>query len=155
MFTYAPSYNYSPSYSSQMYSSYYMSGSGYGSTPSYSSGGYGYSQMPYASQMPYSALFDSDAAPSYAPGATASVVDIGLYDSYFQPNQITVPVGATVRWTNRGQQRHTITSDADLWDSGELTAGASYSYTFTRAGTYPYHCTIHGKEMRGVIVVQS
>lgn len=48
---------------------------------------------------------------------------------------------------------HTITSDTQgLFDSGALAPGAVFEHTFTAAGTYHYHCSIH-PTMTGIIVV--
>lgn len=82
------------------------------------------------------------------------MVQVGLYDNYFQPGTVTVSVGTTVQWTNYGQHDHTVTSDTGLWDSGELGPLGLYDYTFAQPGIYPYHCTIHSRVMRGTVVVR-
>jgi len=48
---------------------------------------------------------------------------------------------------------HTVTSDNAAWDSGNIPAGGTFKFTFTTAGTFPYHCTIH-PGMTGTIIVQ-
>jgi plastocyanin len=48
---------------------------------------------------------------------------------------------------------HTIVADDGSFSSSYLTAGQTYSYTFTKAGTYIYHCGIH-KTMAGTIIVK-
>jgi plastocyanin len=94
---------------------------------------------------------------SYAPArpqaeATTSAT-VGLRDDRFEPAALTVAPGTTVRWMNHGQHKHTVTSTAGHWDSGDLGPGQVYSATFTKPGTYEYHCR-HHKEMRGTIVVK-
>ncbi len=42
-----------------------------------------------------------------------------------------------------------------LWDSGVLTPGESFSYTFDTPGTYVYRCDFHPVTMGAVIVVQA
>jgi plastocyanin len=49
-----------------------------------------------------------------------SMAAVGLYDNYFQPSTITVPIGTTIQWTNYGQQRHTVTWDDGRWSPKEL-----------------------------------
>ena len=66
---------------------------------------------------------------------------------------LTVSVGDTVTWTNNDTAPHTATSDAPLFDTGTLNPGQSKSFTFTTAGTFPYHCTIH-PFMHGTVIVQ-
>jgi plastocyanin len=80
--------------------------------------------------------------------------EVGLYDNRFEPPTLTVPVGTTVRWTSYGEHRHTVTSDAGDWGSKELGTDGLFFYTFSRPGTYPYHCEAHPAEMRGTIIVK-
>ena len=68
------------------------------------------------------------------------------------PADITIPVGTTVTWTNRGSVAHTST-DSGVWDSGRIPPGGSFSAVFAIAGSFDYVCTIH-PEMRGRINVQ-
>jgi plastocyanin len=92
--------------------------------------------------------------PSPAWTQPTTTVDVGMRDNVFQPATTTVLPGTTVRWTNRGTHKHTVTSANGLFDSGELAPGQGYSVTFNRPGTYAYVCTLHAQEMRGVIVVR-
>ncbi len=79
-----------------------------------------------------------------------ATVDVGIYDFYFSPTPVTINVGDTVIWTNHGSVDHTSTSDTGLWDSGYIAPGGTYSFTFSSAGTYDYHCAIH-TYMHGVV----
>jgi plastocyanin len=99
------------------------------------------------------------------PTATASAQDNGegtgtvimLVDKTFSPSELTVPVGTTVVWKHESSLPHTVTSDTGLFDSGTLARGDTFEFTFTKAGTYPYHCKFHGDVggvgMSGVITV--
>jgi plastocyanin len=79
----------------------------------------------------------------------------GMGMAAYVPNPISVPVGTTVTWTNTDVIPHTSTSDTGVWESGVLGNGQSFSFTFTSAGTFPYHCAIHGAaSMSGVVTVQ-
>jgi plastocyanin len=87
----------------------------------------------------------------------------GYNGSVFWLPTVTVPVGATVLWTNNDSLNpHTVTSDTGLFDSVSLTEmdesalpfqDASFSYTFTERGTFKYHCSIH-PWMVGEVVVE-
>jgi amicyanin len=73
----------------------------------------------------------------------------------FSPADITVKVGTKVTWTNSDSTPHTVTADtssADAPSSEQLGSGQSYSFTFTKAGTYTYHCELH-PNMTGKVVV--
>jgi plastocyanin len=66
----------------------------------------------------------------------------------FQPNPAQVSVGSTVTWTNEDAQPHTATSGENAtpdgtFDSGILAPAATYDFTFTEAGEYPYFCLLH------------
>jgi plastocyanin len=74
-------------------------------------------------------------------------------DFRFQPGQLEVERGATVVWTNAGQVVHTVTARDGSFDTGEIQPGERRSLTFSRPGTYSYHCTPH-PFMRGEIVVR-
>jgi len=72
---------------------------------------------------------------------------------FFSPANLTVKVGKTVTWVNKDTVTHTVTSEgSSLFDSGFMPTGATFRFTFTAAGTYPYYCTVH-PYMKGTIVV--
>jgi plastocyanin len=85
------------------------------------------------------------------PSATAAEVKIDNFS--FGPQTITVPVGATVTWTNRDDIPHTVVSTDGVFKSKVRDTDEKFSYTFSKAGTYPYFCSIHPK-MTGQVVVQ-
>ncbi|GAB2736578.1 hypothetical protein GCM10010442_66900 [Kitasatospora kifunensis] len=86
-----------------------------------------------------------------APAAAAQAVNISGFA--FSPASLTVPVGTTVTWTNHDPVTHTVTSTGSGPLKGTVNAGATYSYTFTTAGTYAYVCTIH-PGMAGTVTVK-
>jgi nitrite reductase (NO-forming) len=74
----------------------------------------------------------------------ASTLSEGAYD----PNPVQVSAGGTVTWTNNDAQPHTATSGEDatpdgIFDSSILAAHKSFSFTFDKAGEYPYYCMLH------------
>jgi plastocyanin len=66
----------------------------------------------------------------------------------------TVAVGTRVTTTNRDPFGHTWTSADQLWDSGTLSEGESFSFTFDETGTFSFFCKIHSTEMGGSIVIE-
>ncbi|HTT68120.1 MAG TPA: plastocyanin/azurin family copper-binding protein [Gemmatimonadales bacterium] len=78
----------------------------------------------------------------------------------FVPATRTVSVGTTVQWVNQDGFAHTVTKDSGpgaAFSSGNIGAGAGFSVRFDSAGTYQYHCSIHGSPgagMHGTVIVQ-
>jgi len=69
------------------------------------------------------------------------------------PDPVAVGVGGTVTWTNDDAVAHTVTfDDASRTSSKNLDPGATFSATFPKAGSYPYHCSIHSS-MQGTVTV--
>ena len=83
----------------------------------------------------------------------AANTEIKIDNFVFGPQTLTVPVGATVTWTNKDDIPHTSVSTEGLFKSKVLDTDEKFSYTFTKAGTYPYFCSVHPK-MTGKVVVQ-
>lgn len=79
---------------------------------------------------------------------------ISMTNMTFSPATKTVAKGTVVIWTNNDPYAHTVTSnDGTSFNSGNIDAGKTYSYTASVAGTFEYHCLIHGIAMSGTLVV--
>jgi plastocyanin len=89
-----------------------------------------------------------------AVGAAGASVTINNYQ--FTPRSIAVLPGTTITWTNRqADDNHTVTSDTGVFDSGAIKkADGTFSLTFSTAGTFAYHCTLHST-MHGTVVVSA
>jgi plastocyanin len=67
----------------------------------------------------------------------------------FRLQDLTIEVGTTVKWVQQDASTHTSTSGtppnslSGVWDSGLLTQGQSFTFTFTTAGTFPFFCEVH------------
>lgn len=90
-----------------------------------------------------------------APAARAQTAEVRVEDYKYQPAELTVKVGTTVRWTNHEKR----TSHSVIWlgpaggfESERFFPGESYQRKFDQPGTYPYTCGPH-PEMKGVVVV--
>jgi plastocyanin len=71
----------------------------------------------------------------------------------FDPPSMTVKVGTKVTWMNQDSATHTVVADdGKTFTSGGIAQGQTYSFTFTTAGTIPYHCSVH-PQMKATIVV--
>ncbi len=83
---------------------------------------------------------------------TAEEHFINISGMAFSPNSITISVGDNVTWTNQDGSSHTVTGDNSEFDSGTLDNGQMFSFTFTTAGTYTYHCAFHSGMTATIIV---
>ena len=70
----------------------------------------------------------------------------------FQPSSLTIKAGDTVVWTNQDPTDHTVTADDGSFGSPHVPSGGTFASTFTHAGTYAYHCSIHAS-MTGTVTV--
>jgi plastocyanin len=84
---------------------------------------------------------------------SAAGTDVKIDNFSFGPQTITVGVGTTVTWTNRDDIPHTVVSTDGVFKSKVRDTDEKFSYTFTKAGTYPYFCSVHPK-MTGTVVVR-
>jgi plastocyanin len=85
--------------------------------------------------------------------APSNVNAISIKNGKFRPKNVTVKIGAALTWTNDDSAPQSVTSDAPgLFDSGALAPGATFSYTFSTAGVFPYHSTGAGGSFGSVTV---
>lgn len=93
---------------------------------------------------------------SSAPANPASSnITVSIKNFSFNPSAVTIKAGTKVTWVNNDSAPHTITSDSgNLLNSGTLSPGQSFSFTFTNIGAANYHCSIHPAMKGGVIVAQ-
>lgn len=86
--------------------------------------------------------------------ATGTSHQISIIDFAFIPQNDTIAVGDSVRWTNDGSFDHTSTSNTGVCNSPVLVSGHSFAFAFNVSpGSYPYHCSVHPSLMTGTIVV--
>ena len=79
---------------------------------------------------------------------------VTIQNSSFNPSTLNVQVGTTVTWINKDTTTHDVVSDTGLFNSGNLTNGMSYNYTFNQTGSFAYHSAIQ-PSMTGTIVVST
>jgi plastocyanin len=103
--------------------------------------------------------------------ARAGAVTIKMSDTppKFQPEKVSIKAGQSIEWVNNAQTLHSVDADPTMvqdpkdvvlpagakpFDSGFMSPGAKYDYTFTTPGTYKYTCVPHEKDgMKGEIQV--
>jgi len=79
--------------------------------------------------------------------------DVRIDNFSFGPAELTVAVGTTVTWTNHDDIPHTVVSTEKVFKSKVMDTDETFSFTFDKAGSYPYFCSIHPK-MTGKVLVR-
>jgi plastocyanin len=99
--------------------------------------------------------FQVKAAIFFVSGPPTPQEGVSIGDNFFSPMAITIQQGATLVWTDNGNNPHTVTSDTGAFGSSQLSRGQTFSFRFTTAGTFPYHCLVHGQAMSGTVTVNA
>ena len=94
----------------------------------------------------------SAAASVCSESADAGAVAVTIVDFSFQPNDIAAKTGQVIAFSNTGSAPHTATLDGGQCATPTIQPGKSDGLTFSVAGTYTFHCSIHN-QMKGTIVV--
>ena len=95
--------------------------------------------------------YSSPGTGSGEPGAN----EVWIQGMAFTPSTRTVTAGTTIKWTNKDNANHTVTSDvgsSETFDSGSLGKGETFTWQFNTAGTIHYHCTFHTGMKASVVV---
>lgn len=83
-----------------------------------------------------------------------ATVEIKIDNFSFVPQTVTVPAGTQIVWTNADDIPHTVVSDGKAtFKSRVLDTDEKFTFTFTKAGTYSYFCSLH-PHMTAKVVVQ-
>jgi plastocyanin len=73
----------------------------------------------------------------------SETLTIGIENFTFAPAELTVAPGTSVIWTNHDDIPHTVTSTEGAFKSHALDTDDSFSFTFAKAGSYRYFCSLH------------
>ncbi len=87
------------------------------------------------------------------PQAAQQQIEVAIEGFAFKPAEITIPVGSTITWHNKDSVTHTVTARDKMFDSGGLSGGDTFSYTFEQKGIFEYSCLSH-PYMKGKVVVE-
>jgi plastocyanin len=89
-----------------------------------------------------------------APTPAQAAEKIMITASGFDPAQATIATGETVTWTNNDVVTRQVVADGGAFTSPQIPPGRTYSFRFTRTGTFPYHDQTKTAQ-KGTIVVRS
>jgi len=92
----------------------------------------------------------AQAQPPGSPQAATATVKIRNFK--FEPANVTIVEGQTVQFINEDEEPHTATSTDGLFDTKALDTNQSWNYTATKAGAFPYICSVH-PFMKGTLTV--
>lgn len=91
----------------------------------------------------------------------AATIDVDVVNFRYTPNDVTINVGDTVRWTNSGGQ-HNVWADNDSFGNEISFSNWTFSHTFNSAGDFRYYCQAHSApgadiniNMNGIIRVRA
>jgi plastocyanin len=99
------------------------------------------------------AVTSTSAGTDTTAAAGGTTVQVIMTNHSYDPQTVTVKAGDTVTWVNEDTPQHDVVADNGEFASDLFDKGGTFSFTFTKAGTYPYHCSIH-PGMVGTIVVE-
>jgi plastocyanin len=100
----------------------------------------------------YTAPSGGSTATTPSGGGTAGGNAVTISNFAFSPSDLSAPVGTKVTWTNQDSVAHTVTSSDGSFKSGQLAPGGTFSFTFTKAGVFTYHCSNHPRMLGQVTV---
>ncbi len=81
-----------------------------------------------------------------------AAAEVKIDNFAFGPQETVIAVNTTVTWTNRDDIPHTIVSSDGAFKSKALDTDDKFTFTFTKAGTYPYFCGLHPKMTAKIVV---
>jgi plastocyanin len=93
---------------------------------------------------------------------TSHSLAVTVMNNAYSPGTTAVAKGSTVQWTWNSCQgdgyggsvctAHNVTFDDGV--TSETQESGTFSRTFDKAGTYKYHCTVHGAAMSGQVTIE-
>jgi plastocyanin len=89
---------------------------------------------------------------SQNPTPNAIGTTVKIVDFKYVPDNLKIAVGQTVQFINQDEGIHTVTAKDNTFDSKSLDEKQTWTYTFTKAGNFPYLCSLH-PYMKGTISV--
>ena len=101
---------------------------------------------------------DSYSTNSSGNTGTPGANEIFISGFAFSPASKTISAGTTIKWINKDNSTHTVTSGipgtpSGVFNSGNFGQNGEFSFTFNQAGTFKYFCNLH-PSMTGMIIVQ-
>jgi len=90
---------------------------------------------------------------AYGAVAAQDANEVRIDNFVFNPAELTIAVGTTVKFVNHDDIPHTVVDKNKAFRSKALDTDDTFSFTFANAGTYDYFCGLH-PHMTAKIVVK-
>ncbi len=113
----------------------------------------GYQGMMNGQQNHGSMMGGYQQSPTQQGTPVTGITHLTIQNFAYQPANIQVRVGTAVTWANQDNVPHSVTFKNGMKDSGLLSQGQSFSYTFNTPGTYQYYCSVHPYMVATVTVI--
>ncbi|HVF32245.1 MAG TPA: plastocyanin/azurin family copper-binding protein [Acidimicrobiales bacterium] len=94
---------------------------------------------------------DAESGGGDGPAGPPADATVELEPTTFDPEEVKIAVGETVRWDWAGGVQHNVVFEGF---QSELQTKGSYSRAFDTAGTFAYLCEVHPTTMKGTVVVE-
>jgi plastocyanin len=78
-----------------------------------------------------------------SPGAAQDAIEVRMRNNLYEPAQLTVPAGTSVRFVNLDADIHTVSDRGGAFESGLMFNRDAWTYVFNNPGTYEYFCLPH------------
>ena len=88
-----------------------------------------------------------------AAGSGTGEVVVKIENFTFNPPELTVKPGTTVKFENDDDIPHSVVEEKAAFRSAPLDTGETFTKTFTEAGEVTYFCGLH-PHMKGKIIVK-
>lgn len=113
----------------------------------------GRNQAKTAPEMNMTTPVATQASENSADATKESQPKVTIKNFQFGPGSITIKAGQSIEFANLDDVQHSATADDGSWDTGLMGQGEKKTITFSKAGTYAYHCSVH-PNMHGTVIVK-
>jgi plastocyanin len=102
---------------------------------------------------------EQEEQPARRAGPGRKTAAVAMRDTQFNPAEVRISAGDTVRWTNEESLPHDVDGSGPGGDfssgpQGGMSQGDTYKFTFREPGAYEYVCRVHAPGMAGTVTVR-
>lgn len=90
--------------------------------------------------------------PASGQAASAATKNVSIRAGAFSPTSVTIKTGDKITWKNADSKTHQVVSDGGAFASPILGANRTYSFTFTKTGTFRYHDGLYPAHKAKIVV---